>query len=329
MDSASECRAIFFKIIDDLVLTPVNNLRGSRRKAKWLDARDSLLAFPVKHEDIRPLAMGVARQVAAAMVWSLPYTLGVLGGWKMAPGERAVDSAPGGCCVFPDLGNTGRLQHTVGTVDEWLMAGGSLVSDHAWRRVAVPVEIRLWPKEIGAEFLIARTGRRAERDAAEALSEVLGGLPLAHEQVAAYCERLDISLAEYRRRFEAAPVRLLDDVRHAPGEYHDGLTVAKTFALAIEEAAKLHPAAEPLIVHAALLAPEPMRSLHRCGHSRWSIAKQSWMGEMLRRPQTSCASTGWYGRSQRRGARARAAAVTAEKIPPWGRAAHALMPPLR
>jgi hypothetical protein len=45
---------------------------------------------------------------------------------------RAVDSAPGGCCVFRDLGNTGRLQHTVGTVDEWLMAGGSLVSDF-WR----------------------------------------------------------------------------------------------------------------------------------------------------------------------------------------------------
>ena len=34
--------------------------------------------------------------------------------------------------------------------------------------------------------------------------------------------------------------------------------MAKTFALAIDEAAKLHPAAEPLIVHAALLAPEPI-----------------------------------------------------------------------
>jgi sRNA-binding protein len=28
--------------------------------------------------------MGVARQVAAAIGWSLPYTLGVLGRWKMA-----------------------------------------------------------------------------------------------------------------------------------------------------------------------------------------------------------------------------------------------------
>ena len=37
---------------------------------------------------------------------------------------------------------------------------------HAWRGVAAPVEIRLWPKEIGADYLIARTGRTAERAAA-------------------------------------------------------------------------------------------------------------------------------------------------------------------
>jgi DNA-binding winged helix-turn-helix (wHTH) protein/tetratricopeptide (TPR) repeat protein len=129
---------------------------------------------------------------------------------------------------------------------------------HAWRGVAEPVEIQLWSKEIGADFLVARIGRENEHATGVTLSEALGGLPLAHEQAAAYCERLDISLAEYRRRFEAAPARVLDDRRHAPAEYHDGLTVAKTFGLAIEEAAKLHPAAEPLIVHAAFLAPEPI-----------------------------------------------------------------------
>jgi sRNA-binding protein len=42
------------------------------------------LAFPTEHEHVRPLAMGVARQIAAAMSWSLPYTLGVLTRWKMA-----------------------------------------------------------------------------------------------------------------------------------------------------------------------------------------------------------------------------------------------------
>jgi sRNA-binding protein len=43
------------------------------------------LAFPSEHQDVRPLAVGAAREIAAAMGWSLPYTLGVLVGWKMAP----------------------------------------------------------------------------------------------------------------------------------------------------------------------------------------------------------------------------------------------------
>ncbi len=81
------------------------------------------------------------------------------------------------------------------------------------------------------------SGRETERAAAETLSEALGGLPLAHEQAAAYCERLTIMLAEYHKRFEAAPGRLLDTDKDAPSEYHDGLTVAKTFALAINGSA--------------------------------------------------------------------------------------------
>ena len=130
---------------------------------------------------------------------------------------------------------------------------------HAWRGVAAPVEIRLWPKDIGADYLIARTGRdeRARRGAgslggarrATARARAGGGLLRAARHLA---------WPSTRKRFAATPARLLDDARHAPAEYHDGLTVAKTFALAIDEAAKLHPAAEPLIVHAALLAPEPI-----------------------------------------------------------------------
>jgi hypothetical protein len=128
---------------------------------------------------------------------------------------------------------------------------------HVWRGVAAPVEIRLWPSQVGADYLIARTGRERERPEAEALSEELGGLPLAHEQAAAYCERLEVSLDEYLRRFRGAPTRLLDDEKDAPPEY-DRRTVVRSFALAIDEAAKLHPAAEPLIAYAAQLASEPI-----------------------------------------------------------------------
>jgi hypothetical protein len=129
---------------------------------------------------------------------------------------------------------------------------------HAWRGIAEPVELHVWSNDTGADYLIARTGRAGEREPALALSEALGGLPLAHEQAAAYCEWLGVPLAEYHKRFEAAPVHFLEDERYASAEYHDGLTVAKTFFLAIEEAAKLHPAAAPLIEHAAMLAPEPI-----------------------------------------------------------------------
>jgi tetratricopeptide (TPR) repeat protein len=192
--------------------------------------------------------------------------LGVRLGW-IPPGEK---EEPALAAVMERLRHEGEgiLLIFDNAIDAdalkpYLPRGGSarvLVTSnaHAWRGVAEPVEIHLWPKEIGADYLIARTGRVGEHGAAEELSEALGGLPLAHEQAAAYCERLEIPLAEYRRRFAAAPAQMLDTPRDAPAEYHDKLTVAKTFALAIDEAAKLHPAAEPLIVHAALLAPEPI-----------------------------------------------------------------------
>src|SRR5258705_13464101 len=41
---------------------------------------------------------------------------------------------------------------------------------HAWRGVAAPGEIRLWPKEIGADYLIAPPRRPARPPAAPARS---------------------------------------------------------------------------------------------------------------------------------------------------------------
>ena len=42
-------------------------------REKWL------LGFPLKLEDVRPLAGSASRDIAAAMARSLPYTFGVLG----------------------------------------------------------------------------------------------------------------------------------------------------------------------------------------------------------------------------------------------------------
>src|SRR3974377_2143924 len=43
------------------------------------------LGLPAKDQDVCPLAIGSASQIAGAMGWSRPYTLGVLGKWKMGP----------------------------------------------------------------------------------------------------------------------------------------------------------------------------------------------------------------------------------------------------
>ncbi|MGO8100697.1 tetratricopeptide repeat protein [Rhizobium leguminosarum] len=131
-------------------------------------------------------------------------------------------------------------------------------TSHNWRGIGQPIPISVWPKNVGADYVMARTGRDSELTPAEVLAEMLGGLPLAHEQAAAYCERLDVSFSEYAKRFEATPGRMLDDQRHAPIEYNGGLTVGKTFALAMEEAVKLNPAAGTLISYAAHLPPEPL-----------------------------------------------------------------------
>ena len=61
--------------------------RGAKEHSQQLHAlREKWpLAFPVWPEDVRPLALGVADQIAAAMGWSVQYSLGVLRPWKMAP----------------------------------------------------------------------------------------------------------------------------------------------------------------------------------------------------------------------------------------------------
>jgi sRNA-binding protein len=58
--------------------------RGAQEYSQQLHAlREKWpLAFPVRLEDVRPLALGVADQIAATMGWSAPYTHGVLKPWK-------------------------------------------------------------------------------------------------------------------------------------------------------------------------------------------------------------------------------------------------------
>src|SRR3974377_314346 len=65
----------------------IERTRGTKEAAQQLAVlREKWpIAFPFKSDEVRPLTVGAVGEIAAAMGWSVPYTLGVLAPWKMAP----------------------------------------------------------------------------------------------------------------------------------------------------------------------------------------------------------------------------------------------------
>jgi sRNA-binding protein len=76
--SAGRPTAVRVEIPEIALRDHVSLVCGELRK-KWP------LAFPVRDQDVRPLAIGAADEIAVVQGWSLPYTLGVLSRWKMLP----------------------------------------------------------------------------------------------------------------------------------------------------------------------------------------------------------------------------------------------------
>ncbi len=129
---------------------------------------------------------------------------------------------------------------------------------HAWRFIATPLEVTHWPKTTGGEFLLLRSGQAKGRKSAESLSEELAGLPLAHEQAAAYCERLQVPIETYLKRFLQNRKPLMDDKRHAPLSYYEGRTVWATFSMSIDAATKEDPTANFVLFCISKLSAEPV-----------------------------------------------------------------------
>jgi hypothetical protein len=142
--------------------------------------------------------------------------------------ERLRDQGAGILLIYDNANNAAEI-------GPYVPLGGAahiIVTSNApnWSGVAEAVEIEKWPPEIGADYLVAQAGRPNERDAALVLSEALDGLPLAHEQAAAYCARTGLSLADYRKKFEAEPTKFLDAEKDADG-LDEAVAALRAFAL--------------------------------------------------------------------------------------------------
>jgi hypothetical protein len=113
-----------------------------------------------------------------------------------------------------------------------------------WQSEAHPIELASWSAEDGATYLTRRLFG-ADPVAAQELSTDLGGLPLALELVAAFCERRAMTLQTYRQRLVAAPLKdmITDEIR-SPGYNRK---IDAVFYLSIEAAVAEHAAASVLL----------------------------------------------------------------------------------
>ena len=130
-------------------------------------------------------------------------------------------------------------------------------------RVLITTQNQMWPPGqaldvpvldpvVAADFLVSRTGD-ADRVAAEELAGLLGGLPLALEQAAAYLQATGTTLARYLLLFRDRQADLL-----ARGDVAGHPDVAATLGLALSRLAGEAPAAAGLVRLLAFLAPEPV-----------------------------------------------------------------------
>ena len=129
-------------------------------------------------------------------------------------------------------------------------------------QVLITSQSALWPRgqtlevpvldpEVAADFLVNRTGN-ADRQAALDLAGILGGLPLALEQAAAYLQATGGSLAGYLASFRQRREDLL--ARGEPTGY--AKTVATTWSLAFVRLEQSAPSAVGLLRLLACCAPE-------------------------------------------------------------------------
>jgi hypothetical protein len=123
----------------------------------------------------------------------------------------------------------------------------------AWHGLAEPIPVDLLPLDAAARLLCERSGD-PDQQAAKALAEELGRLPLALEQAASYASRQRLSLAGYLEVFRERRQELL--ARGQPLAYQG--TVDAAYTLALDQLRQAEPAAVQLLALCALLAPDEL-----------------------------------------------------------------------
>lgn len=135
---------------------------------------------------------------------------------------------------------------------------------HAIEPLATQIEVDALPPEEGALLLLHRARMIAPTvppsaialprlEAAKTLSHLLGNLPLALDQAAAYIEETSCDLVGYLARYQQHQLPLLQ--RRGSSPDHPA-SVAATWAISFERLQQLNPTAATLLQWCALLHPD-------------------------------------------------------------------------
>jgi tetratricopeptide (TPR) repeat protein len=127
----------------------------------------------------------------------------------------------------------------------------------AWGGIATPVAVDVLPREEAVAFLVERTGG-SDQASLEALAEVLGDLPLALEQAAAYLEETGTPPDEYLALLRDRAPELFALGRPTTSDQ----TIATTWTASLDRIRTTTPAAEDLLRLCAFFGPDDLpRSL--------------------------------------------------------------------
>jgi tetratricopeptide (TPR) repeat protein len=124
--------------------------------------------------------------------------------------------------------------------------------DARWEQYGSLEELEVFSPQEAVAFLLARAGAGDEQ-AAAAVAELLGWLPLALEQAGAYVRETRIPLGTYLERLRQFPTVTL--ARGRPRDRDPADTVATTWQVSLEQIRPV-PGAEALLELCAFLGPE-------------------------------------------------------------------------